>query len=294
MPHLLIFTALALLAFAGNSVLCRLAALHSAIDGASFTTIRLLSGAGALALLVQLRKTKTLHPERGNWRGAALLFAYAALFSYAYENLPTATGSLLLFGAVQLCMTAYALLRGERISLVMSIGIAMALGGLVWLLLPGLTAPPLTSALLMLGAGTAWAAYSLLGRDVRDPLRVNAGNFARALPLAVLLSACTLPQAALDMSGITCAVLSGALSSGIGYAIWYRVLPQLHAAQVATIQLSVPLLASVGGVLLLQEPLTTRLLTAGAAVLGGITLVALPRQNCKRMGRSCGAAPARR
>lgn len=278
MPRLLALLLLTLLAFAGNSVLCRMALKETGIDAASFTTLRLLSGALMLALLVRLRKPIVPNGEHGNWRGAFALFAYASLFSYAYLQLSTATGALLLFGAVQLSMIGFGLLRGERLGLLGWVGTLLACAGLVWLLLPGLTAPPPESAMMMLGAGVAWGAYSLLGRGARNPLQVTAGNFLRTVPLTLLLSLLTLPFATVDTQGIWLAVASGAITSGLGYAIWYRVLPQLQATQAATVQLSVPVIAGAGGILLLQEPVTPRLMLAGMTVLGGIALVIFQRK----------------
>lgn len=274
MPRLLALLSLTLLAFAGNSVLCRMALKETGIDAASFTSLRLLSGALMLMTLVQLRNASADNQrENGSWRGALALFAYAVLFSYAYLQLSTATGALLLFGAVQLTMIGYGLSRGERLQIQGTMGALLAFGGMVWLLLPGLTAPPLESATLMLGAGVAWGVYSLLGRGARNPLQVTAGNFLRTVPMTLILSLLTLTYANIDLKGAWLAVLSGAITSGLGYAIWYRVLPQLQATQAATVQLSVPVIAAVGGILLLQEPLTLRLVLAGVAVLGGIALV---------------------
>lgn len=273
MSRLLVPLTLTLLAFAGNSVLCRMALKETSIDAASFTTLRLLSGALMLVVLVRLRSAPERNDMNGSWRGALALFAYAVLFSYAYLHLSTATGALLLFGAVQLTMIGYGLLQGERLQPQGALGAVLAFGGMVWLLLPGLTAPPLASAVLMLAAGVAWGIYSLLGRDARNPLQMTAGNFLRTVPMTSALSLLTLSFANMDMQGAWLAVASGAITSGLGYAIWYRVLPQLQATQAATVQLSVPVIAAGGGILLLQEPLTLSLILAGITVLGGIALV---------------------
>lgn len=267
----IVLTALAMGAFAGNSLLCRAALRHTGIDAASFTSVRLLSGALMLWLLLHLRRAAA--PGQGSWPSALALFAYAAGFSFAYLSLPAATGALLLFGAVQATMIGWGLWRGERLRGWPLLGLGLALAGLVGLLLPGLEAPPLHGALLMLGAGVAWGVYSLRGKGAGDPTRVTTGNFLRAAPLAVLWSLLTLEQATPDAAGVGYALASGALTSGIGYAIWYTALPQLHAAQAATVQLSVPVLAALGGVLLLGEPPTLRLLLASVAILGGIALV---------------------
>lgn len=275
-PRILLLTCLAMLAFAGNSLLCRLALRETEIDAASFTAIRLLSGALTLWLLLKLRQTG--QPIAGNWPGALALFTYAAAFSFAYLQLDTGVGALLLFGAVQLSMLLWGLLRGERLGLGASLGTALAMAGLLALLLPGASAPPLLAALLMLLAGVAWGAYSLLGRGQGDPLAVTTGNFLRAAPLAVLLALVLLSQLNWDGPGLFYVVLSGSLTSGVGYAIWYSALPGLRASQAATVQLSVPILAALGGSLLLSEALSLRLTLSAVAVLGGIALVLGSRQ----------------
>lgn len=275
-PRILLLTTLAMLAFAGNSLLCRLALRETEVDAASFTAIRLLSGALTLWLLLTLRQAG--QPIAGNWSGAVALFTYAAAFSFAYLQLDTGVGALLLFGAVQLSMLLWGLLRGERLGLSASLGTALATAGLMALLLPGASAPPLLAALLMLLAGVAWGAYSLLGRGQGDPLAVTTGNFLRAAPLAVLLALVLLSQLNWDGPGLFYAVLSGALTSGVGYAIWYSALPGLRASQAATVQLSVPILAALGGSLLLGEALSLRLMLSAVAVLGGIALVLGSRQ----------------
>lgn len=269
--RLFALTTLAMLAFAGNSLLCRAALQHTSIDASSFTVIRLISGALVLWLLVRLRSGRPA--GRGNWGSALALFAYAAGFSFAYVSLPAATGALLLFGAVQATMIGVGLWRGERLRRWQIAGLVLALGGLLGLLLPGLSAPPLLGALLMLGAGVAWGVYSLRGKDSGDPLRVTAGNFARAVPMAMVMGLLTLNHATLDGAGVAYAVASGAVTSGIGYAIWYTALPGLKATHAATIQLSVPVIAAFGGIALLGEPLTLRLVLAAIAILGGIALV---------------------
>jgi drug/metabolite transporter (DMT)-like permease len=271
--RLALLTALALTAFAGNSLLCRAALAHGAIDAAGFTLVRLLSGAAVLVLLVRVRSGKAA--GSGNWPSALALFAYAAAFSFAYLQLTAATGGLLLFGAVQATMIAYGLSRGERLGAWQVAGMLLAGVGLVVLLLPGLSAPPLSAALLMLAAGIAWGVYSLRGRGAGDPLRVTAGNFVRAVPFAALLAVLLFGQIAATPAGITYAVASGALASGVGYAIWYSALPHLRATTAATVQLSVPVIAALGGAVLLSEALTLRLVVASVAIVGGIALVVL-------------------
>ena len=274
--RLTVLTVLAMIAFAGNSLLCRAALKHSAIDAASFTTIRLVAGAVMLALLV--RVTRGASARAGNWGSALALFAYAAGFSFAYLSLPAATGALLLFGAVQATMIGRGLWSGERLQIAQWLGLVLALAGLAGLLLPGVSAPPLVGSLLMLGAGVAWGIYSLRGRGAGDPLQVTAGNFLRALPMTAALSLLMLDRASLDRAGVLYAVCSGAVASGIGYAIWYSALPALKATSAATVQLSVPVIAALGGIVLLGEALTTRFVLASAAILGGIALVILERR----------------
>ncbi len=271
-----VLTALAMVAFAGNSLLCRVALKETGIDAASFTTIRLLSGALVLWLIVRLRARG--RTPAGSWRSALALFGYAAAFSYAYLSLSAASGALLLFGAVQATMIGYGLWTGHRLSPSQWLGLLVAIGGLVGLLLPGLSAPPLFGAVLMLGAGVAWGVYSLRGAGGGDPTSVTAGNFIRAVPLALLLSALMLPSLTFDMAGAVYAVASGALASGVGYAIWYAALPGLRPATAASVQLSVPVLAAVGGILFLAELPTPRLFVAALAILGGIALVILGRR----------------
>lgn len=275
MPNLriVICTVLALVAFAGNSLLCRAALAHTRIDAASFTTVRLLSGTVVLCCLVWMRGGA--RTGRGNWPSALALFAYAAGFSFSYLHLTAAAGALLLFGAVQTTMIAYGIWSGERLRWLQIAGLILACGGLVGLLLPGLSAPPLTGALLMLGAGAAWGVYSLRGQRGGDSMKVTAGNFARTVPMALVLSLLLAARSSLDPAGLGYAFLSGALTSGVGYAIWYTALPSLKSTTAATVQLSVPILAAVGGVFFLGESLTLRLLVASLAIIGGIALVVL-------------------
>ena len=270
-------TVLAMIAFAGNSLLCRAALKHTSIDAASFTAIRLVSGAAMLWLLVKMRRTTP--GGKGNWLSALALFVYAAGFSFAYVSLPAATGALLLFGAVQATMIGHGIWAGERLRRLQLVGLVLAFGGIVGLLLPGLSAPPLYGSILMLGAGVAWGVYSLRGKGAGDPASVTAGNFLRAAPISVILSVLMLNGASWDIAGFWYAVSSGALASGIGYAIWYTVLPALKATSAATVQLSVPVIAALGGIMLLGEPISLRLVLASLAILGGIALVILEKQN---------------
>lgn len=278
MPYarIIALTSLAMIAFAGNSLLCRVALQHTAIDAASFTTIRLVSGALVLWLLVRARHGSPA--GAGNWLSACALFVYAAGFSFAYVSLPAASGALLLFGAVQVTMISHGLWQGERLLRLQLVGFVLAFGGLVGLLLPGLSAPPLSGSVLMLVAGIAWGVYSLRGKGAGDPTRVTAGNFLRAAPIATALSLLMWDGTVVDIAGFWYAVASGALTSGIGYAIWYTALPALKATNAATVQLSVPIIAALGGIAFLGEPISLRLALASVAVLGGIALVILEKR----------------
>lgn len=274
-------TSLAMIAFAGNSLLCRLALKHTSMDAASFTSIRIVSGALALWLIVMVRGGA--RGASGSWPSAAALFTYAAGFSFAYLSLSAGTGALLLFGAVQVTMISYGLWAGERLRWRQTAGLILAFGGLVGLLLPGLSAPPLQGSILMLAAGVAWGVYSLRGKGIGDPIRVTGGNFLRAASFAAVLSAATLHWGALDAPGVGYAISSGALASGVGYAIWYTALRGLKATSAATVQLSVPVIAAVGGIIFLNEAVTLRLLVAAATILGGIALVIVEnRQSTQR------------
>ncbi len=276
-----LLTFMAMLAFAANSVLCRMALMQTTIDAAGFTTIRLLSGALMLWVIVCLRGgargeiPAQARAEAGSWLSALALFAYAAGFSFAYVSLPTATGALLLFGAVQVTMIGQGVRAGERLQARQVTGLLLAFGGLIGLLLPGVAAPPPWAALLMLGAGVSWGIYSLRGRCAVDPLRTTTGNFLRTLPILLVLVMFLSRDIRVDLAGVGYAIASGALASGIGYAIWYAALPSLKATTAATVQLGVPVLAAIGGALFLAEPLTMRLVLAAMAVLGGIALVIL-------------------
>lgn len=269
-------TVVAMIAFAANSLLCRIALAHGTIDAASFSSIRLLAGALALALMLRLRRAAPVRAGADGW-AAVMLFAYVALFSFAYLTLAAGTGALILFGAVQLTMFGVGLYGGERFRAGAWCGLALAVGGLVVLLSPGPAAPPLAGAAMMAGAGVAWGVYSLRGRGVADPLAATAANFARATPLALLLSLVLVFDARVDAHGAALAVASGALTSGLGYVIWYAALPGLSALRAATVQLSVPPIAAFGGVLFLSEAITLRLAAASITILGGVALVLASR-----------------
>lgn len=272
-------TMAAMVAFASNSLLCRAALGGGHSDAPSFTSLRLVGGALVLGLLVRSRGSSTV-PSGGSWGSAAALFVYAIGFSLAYRHVSAGTGALLLFGAVQVTMLAAGLRAGERPPWREWIGLALSLVGLVALTRPGLAQPDPSGAALMLGAGVAWGVYSLRGRGTRDALGANASNFARSVPFALAGSGAALALATPHVTGagVALALASGALASGLGYAIWYAALRGLTATQAAIVQLSVPPLAALGGVLLLSEPLTSRLVVAGAAILGGIALAVTARR----------------
>ncbi len=280
-----LLTLVAMAAFAGNSLLTRAALRDTGIDAASFTAIRIVSGALALWLVVRVRHGPRSPASAGSWLSALALFAYAAAFSFAYLSLTAATGALLLFGAVQVTMIGAGLARGERLHGAQGPGLVLAFTGLVVLLLPGLSAPPLEGALLMIAAGVAWGLYSFRGRRAAamglDPTVETAGNFVRAAPLGLALVGIAWAQPSglgVDAAGAALAVASGAVTSGLGYAAWYAALKGLSSATAASVQLSVPVLTAATGVVLLSEPLSLRLALASAAVLGGITTVILARR----------------
>lgn len=265
-----VVTAAALVAFAGNSLLCRMALGAAAIDAASFSTIRVVSGACCLALITLATRFETFR-QHGSWISAAVLFAYAYPFSYAYGLLTTGTGALILFGAVQVTMMLAALVGGERPHAKQWVGLGLAIAGLVYLVLPGLTAPSPLGALLMAVSGIAWGIYSLRGRGA-DPLAQNAGNFVRAIPMALVVSLATWRLGHIEPRGVVLAIVSGAVTSGLGYVAWYAALRQLSATRASLVQLLVPVLAAAGGVVVLSETLSVRLILSAAIVIGGIAL----------------------
>ena len=261
-----------MLAFAANSLLCRLALGQQLIDAASFTAVRVIAGAVTLGLIM-LPRWRIKGRANVDWRSTAMLFTYMAFFSFAYLSLSAGTGALILFGAVQLTMLIAALRGGEQFPLASRIGLALAVIGLVYLVSPGLTAPDPIGAILMAVAGVAWGFYSLLGRNVADPLEATANNFIYSVPLVILVGLLFMDRLHGSLIGLTLAAVSGAVTSGLGYVIWYAALRGLTATRAATVQLSVPAIAALGGVLLLSEPLTIRLVVATVATLGGIWIV---------------------
>lgn len=278
-------TAAAMVGFAANSVLARAALGTGAADAPTFTFIRIGTGALVLALVArapgaaaapQTPATGTAGASAGSWSSALALFAYAAAFSYAYLRLPTGTGALILFGAVQATMVGAGLVRGERPRPAQWFGLALALGGLVLLTFPGIRAPAPAASALMALAGIAWGVYSLRGRAATRPVAATAGNFLRAIPFAAVLVAGTGLAMDATRTGFALAAASGAFASGLGYSLWYGALPSLTRTQAAVVQLCVPVLAAVAGVVLLREEITARLVIAGLAILGGVFLAVRP------------------
>ncbi len=265
-------------AFASNSLLNRLALGQEIIDAVSYTTVRLMSGALTLWLITSLQRNSVEPRVRGNWISAAMLFLYAIAFSLAYLSLSAGTGALILFGSVQVTMILVALRSGERPQPLEWLGILLALGGLVYLVLPGLESPSLLGSTSMMIAGIAWGVYSLRGRGSGSPLADTAGNFLRAVPLILAIRLVLLNGVHLSASGVVLAVLSGAVASGVGYVIWYAALAGLTATRAAIVQLSVPVLAAWGGVAFLAEEVSWRLILAGALILGGIALAIARRR----------------
>jgi drug/metabolite transporter (DMT)-like permease len=276
-PTTAVLTLAALLAFASNSLLTRLALGSGQIDAATFTAIRLVSGAAMLAVLVRVQ-AGSWEPLRGRGvTGPFALFAYAAPFSFAYLRIGAAVGALVLFGVVQLTMIGYGMARGERPVMLAWVGLVLAAGGLAILAVPSVGRPDPFGVLLMSVAGVAWAVYTIAGRTAPNALGANARSFLWSSPLALLLALVVPIAVAPSMRGVVLALVSGAVTSGVGYAVWYRALPRLSVTQAAVAQLSVPVIAALGATAVLGEPLTARLVIAGTAVLSGVALVLAAR-----------------
>jgi len=267
-----------MIAFASNSIICRLALSDGTIDAGSFSIIRLLSGAAMLWVLLVIRKGKTKTDYSGSWISASMLFLYAFAFSFAYIELNAGTGTLILFGAVQVTMLITGIVTGERPHPLQWLGLMIALGGMIYLVSPGLATPPVKSSGLMAIAGIAWGIYSLRGRRNSNPVAVTTDNFIRTIPFVLVTVLFVLPQLHITTTGAVLGVISGAVTSGIGYIIWYTALRGLTATRAAIIQLSVPVLAALGGVLLLSEVITPRLVVSAILTLGGITLAIIGRE----------------
>ncbi|TGM52483.1 DMT family transporter [Leptospira vanthielii] len=277
--RIILLTSFSLVAFAANSIFCRLALKGTNIDAATFTSIRLFSGAIALSFLTYATQKKMI--ISGNWISAFMLFLYAACFSFAYISLPAATGALLLFGAVQITMIGYGFQIGETLDITKICGIILAFAGLIYLLMPGIKSPSLVSSIFMLTAGVAWGIYSLRGTRSNNPTATTSGNFIRAIPFSIVLNIFMFDNCNLDNDGILLAVLSGVLASGAGYAIWYSVLPIIKSTNASVLQLIVPVLASLGGVIIIDEPLTLRIIIASIMILFGISLVLIGKLHTK-------------
>ena len=275
---IIICTILAIIAFAANSVLCRLALGEGAIDAASFTCIRLLSGIAILALILVLNTyDKNAAQSKGSWKSACMLFIYATAFSFAYISLDTGTGALVLFAAVQFTMIAAALLAGHKLRVSELLGMLSAFSGFVYLVFPSLSTPSLMGFMVMSLAGIAWGFYTLAGKKSQQPLRDTAFNFFRTLPFIAVLIACSFQQVSVSTNGIVLAVLSGAIASGIGYTIWYIALRGLTAIQAAVLQLLVPVIAAFGGIIFANEKLSLHLSLSSLMILGGILLIIIGR-----------------
>lgn len=276
-----ILTIIAMLAFAANSVLARLALSGGGIDPLSYTGMRLVSGAAVLAVLVFFRRQRGAGKGMGSWPGAVALLLYAVAFSTAYVMVGAGTGALILFASVQMGMLAWAVFKGERPGLLEWLGIAIAFLALAYLVSPGLVAPSLSGAVLMVVAGLSWAAYSLLGKGSLSPLADTAANFIRCLPVGILLIVIGMLVFKPNMAGVVYAVVSGAIASGLGYTIWYSVLPQLSRSRAALVQLTVPSITAFGGVVFINEVLTARLVIATIGVVGGVALAIMAARHGK-------------
>lgn len=279
-----LYTVLALVAFAANSLLCRLALSQNAIDAASFSAVRLASGAIILLIINFAVNRKSAFSSNANALSAFWLFLYAVAFSFAYLSLSAGTGALILFGAVQATIIVYALAKGDRFFRSEWLGLILAVAGLIYLLLPGLQSPPLSGAVLMLVAGVAWGFYTLLGRGAQNPLISTANNFLYSLPFVFVVNLAVFLLGSIHVSanGILLAILSGAVTSGLGYVVWYAALKGLTSIQAAMVQLAVPVLAAISGIVILSETLSMRLIIAAVMILGGIALAVLSRQFAKK------------
>jgi drug/metabolite transporter (DMT)-like permease len=275
------FTAAALIAFAGNSILARLALASGRIDPATFSSIRLVAGAAVLGLVSRLTSPGT--PLRGgSWSSALLLFVYAVPFSYAYVSLSLGTGALILFGAVQVTMMLAAMRAGVRPHAAQWVGLVMALVGLVYLVSPGLSAPAVTGSIAMTIAGVAWGLYSVRGRRSTQPFLETTGNFVRAVPMTLLVSAIAFTAFKTDTRGVMLAAASGAITSGLGYVVWYAALAGLGPVRAAVVQISTPVITAVSGVLLLGEAVSMRLVGAAVLILGGVGFALTRREEHRR------------
>jgi len=274
-----LLTCLALIAFAANSVLCRLALGNGAIDASSFTGIRLLSGSVVLFIILSIKgsikESNKGVTSKGSWTASFMLFLYAITFSYAYLSVDTGTGALILFGSVQITMILLSLISGTRLHIFEWSGVIIAFAGFFYLILPNITTPSINGFMLMTVSGVAWGIYTLRGRSSKNPLMDTTYNFLRTTPFVVLLAVFTMQNINYSPQGIALALLSGGITSGVGYTIWYIALRGLSSTQAAVIQLSVPVIAAIGGVIFVSETITSRLIISAIVVLGGILMVVL-------------------
>jgi drug/metabolite transporter (DMT)-like permease len=272
-----VYTALALLAFAANSIICRKALGDAYIDAASFATIRLVSGALVLMLIVGVRGKNTDREHPGSWISAGMLFLYAVTFSFAYNSLSAGAGALILFVAVQATMIIAGLWQGERLRRLEWCGLVIAISGLIYLLLPGWKAPSLSGGILMTTAGIAWGVYSLRGRGVAHPIAITADNFLRSVPMVLVVSVVAVSSMTISSKGVILAALSGGVTSGLGYVAWYSALRELTATRAAFAQLLVPVIAATGGVVILSEQISLRLIVSSIMIIGGVGTIFLLR-----------------
>jgi drug/metabolite transporter (DMT)-like permease len=279
----LIYTLLALTAFAANSVICRLALKEHSIDPGLFTAIRLISGALVLILLVSYTQKTPAKRSKGSWLSGFILFVYAAAFSFAYISLDTGTGALILFGMVQITMISSSLIRGYKLSVWEGLGIFLALAGFAYLMIPGAKSPSLWGFVLMSLSGIGWGTYSLRGKGSINSLQDNAYNFLRSVPFLVILLYFIIVDSTYSGKGILLALLSGVVTSGLGYTIWYMALRGLNGIQASVVQLFVPVLATLGGIILLGETISFKFVLAALLILGGILLLMLKRVDHKSL-----------
>lgn len=270
-----LYTSLALIAFAANSVLCRLALGNGSIDAASFTVIRLLSGAVVLCVILSFQRNNQDALSKGSWMASFTLFLYAITFSYAYLSVDTGTGALILFGSVQITMIILSIIGGTRLHITEWFGVVIAITGFIYFILPNVSTPSMNGFILMTISGISWGVYTLIGRRSKNPLTDTTYNFVRTIPFVVLLAVFTLDNMSYSNDGVILALLSGGITSGVGYTIWYIALNDLSSTQASVIQLSVPIIAAIGGVIFVSELITFRLIISAIIVLGGILMVVL-------------------
>ena len=278
LTRIVLLTGLALVAFAANSVLCRLALGEKAIDASSFTIIRLLSGAIVLLILFKIKNNELSSNSKGSWYSGIMLFLYAITFSFAYITLDTGTGALILFGSVQITMIALSLLSGNRLHFTEWLGVIIAFAGFLYLIMPGVTAPSTTGFLLMTVAGVAWGIYTINGKGSKNPLSDTTFNFLRTVPFIIIMLLVVLKDVNFTSKGILLAIISGGVTSGIGYTIWYMALKGLTSTQAAVVQLLVPVIAAFGGVIFIFEKITFRLTISSTMILGGILIVVMGKK----------------